>query len=226
MRTQLAVGAITTALSLLAALTGVGNAQESAVKLSTDLPKPMFVGTPKDIRTPNLEPPRKGERAPFMVPDGTVNLALNKPVTSSDSAPIIGELAQITDGDKEAADGSYVELAPGKQYVQIDLEQESVIHAVMVWHYHKEARVYRDVVVRLSDDEDFITNVRTVFNNDHDNSSGLGIGKDREYIETYEGRLFDARGERARYVRLCSNGSTSGDVNHYIEAEVFGTPGR
>jgi hypothetical protein len=41
------------------------------------------------------------------------NLALNKPVTSSDKDPIIGKLDQVTDGDKEGSDGSWVELGAG-----------------------------------------------------------------------------------------------------------------
>jgi hypothetical protein len=224
MRTHRMIGSLAAALQVFTVLASTGYGQETTVKLKTEFPKPMFVGTPKDIRTPNLEPPRKGERPPFMVPEGTQNVSLKKTVTSSDSAPIIGDLAQITDGDKEGADGSFVELAPGKQYVQIDLEKPCVISAILIWHYHAQARVYRDMVVQFADDPDFITNVRTMFNNDHDNSSGLGIGKDKEYIETFEGRLIDTKGERARYVRLYSSGSTSGEVNHYIEVEVFGKP--
>jgi hypothetical protein len=64
--------------------------------------------------------------------------------------------------------------------------------------------------------------VRTVFNNDNDNSSGLGIGKDKEYIETFQGRPFIVKGIKARYVRLYSNGSTSSEMNHYVEVEVYG----
>ena len=55
---------------------------------------------------------------------------------------------------------------------------------------------------------DFITNVHTVFNNDHDNSSGLGLGEYKEYWENYEGKLFAAQGVTGRYVRLYSDGST------------------
>ena len=40
------------------------------------------------------------------------------------------------------------------------------IYAIVVWHYHGEARVYHDVVVQLADDSDFIENVQTIFNND------------------------------------------------------------
>ncbi len=130
----------------------------------------------------------------------------------------------LTDGDKEAADGSYVELGPFKQSVTIDLEAEYDIYAILFWHYHKQAIVYFDVVVQVADDPDFITNVTTVFNNDIDNSAGLGVGKDMHYTETSEGKLIDAKGVRARYVRLYSNGNTNNDLNHYIEVEVFGKP--
>jgi hypothetical protein len=86
--------------------------------------------------------------------------------------------------------------------------------------------VYRDVVVQVSDDKDFINGVTTLFNNDHDNTSGLGVGKDKEYIETYEGKLVDAKGVKARYVRLYSGGNTSNDMNHYVEVEVYGIPAK
>ena len=94
----------------------------------------------------------------------------------------------------------------------------------MFWHYHKQARVYFDVIVQLASDPDFITGVATLFNNDDDNSAGLGVGKDIHFVETNEGKLVDAKGTRARYVRLYSNGSNANDLNHYIEVEVFGKP--
>ena len=81
-------------------------------------------------------------------------------------------------------------------------------------------------MVQVADDADFITNVRTLFNNDHDNSSGLGLGTDKEYWETYEGKLIEAKGTVARYVRLYSNGSTADDQNHYTEVEVYGVPAK
>jgi hypothetical protein len=81
-------------------------------------------------------------------------------------------------------------------------------------------------VVQVADDADFITNVRTLFNNDIDNSAGLGVGKDKHYTETNEGKLIDARGVKARYVRLYSRGNTSDDLNHYIEVAVYATPAK
>ncbi len=192
------------------------------VELKLELPKPLFEGTPKNIREKNLRPPRKGPRDPMMVPPGVTNVASGKTVTSSDSEPIIGELKLVTDGDKEGTDGSYVELGPGKQWVQIDLKDAYNIFAIVVWHYHREGRVYRDVVVQVADDADFITNVRTIFNNDYDNSSGLGIGNDMQYLDSFEGELIPVKALKARYVRLYSNGNTSNDQNHYTEVEVFG----
>ena len=195
-------------------------AAEEMVKLELELPKPLFAGTPKSIKTPNLE--RKPSVTEVMVPAGTENAASEKEVTGSDDFPVIGELEYITDGDKDGADGSYVELGPGVQWVQIDLGETKSVYAVAVWHYHAQARAYRDVIVQVADDADFIENVQTVFNNDHDNSAGLGVGKDKEYIETNKGKLIDTKGAKGQFVRLYSNGSTGSDMNHYIEVEVFG----
>jgi hypothetical protein len=161
-----------------------------------------------------------------MVPVGTVLLSAGKPVAASDKEPVIGEVAFVTDGKKSGEDGYYVELGPMLQWVQIDLGKSQELLAVVAWHYHSQARVYRDVVVQVSDDKDFIGSVTTVFNNDHDNTSGLGAGKDKEYIETFDGKLFDPKGVKARYVRLYSGGNTSNDMNHYVEVEVYGLPAK
>tara|TARA_A100001015_G_scaffold83713_1_gene92924 strand:- start:7545 stop:8186 length:642 start_codon:yes stop_codon:yes gene_type:complete len=197
-----------------------GSSPAEPSKLVLELPNPLFAGTPKSIKTPNLE--RRTVVPEIMVPAGTVNVAEGMEVSSSDDFPVIGELEYVTDGDKDGADGSYVELGPGLQWVQIDLEQAREIFAVALWHYHAQARAYKDVIVQVADDTDFISNVVTVYNSDHDNSAGLGIGKDKEYIETNGGRLIDAKGVQAQYIRLYSNGSSSSDMNHYIEVEVFG----
>jgi hypothetical protein len=195
-------------------------------ELKLQLPKPMFIGTPRNIKTTNLEVITGKPRGPFFVPKGTALVSLKKAVISSDMQPVIGELSFVTDAEKSGEDGYFVELGPGKQWVQIDLKAEFDLNAILVWHYHSQARVFRDVVVQVSDDKDFIKGVTTVFNNDHDNTSGLGIGKDKEYIETNEGRLIDPKGAKARYVRLYSNGNTSNDMNHYVEVEVYGAPAK
>jgi hypothetical protein len=193
-------------------------------ELKLKLPKPMFIGTPTNLRSPNLEKVTGKSRPPFYVPKGTVLLSAKKAVTSSDMQPVIGELDMINDGEKAGGDGYFVELGPSTQWVQIDLGASHPLQAILTWHYHSQARVYRDVIVQVSDDPAFKTGVTTVFNNDHDNSSKLGIGPDKEYIEVAEGRLFDPKGAKGRFVRFYSKGNTTNDLNHYVEVEVYGLP--
>jgi len=197
---------------------------QDKVPLKTQLPRPLFVGTPVPLNVPNLEPPMKGKRPDFMVPAGTINLAKGKQVTASDNSPVVGTLDLVTDGDKAGDEGSWVELGPGKQWVQIDLAKKANVYAILVWHFHSQARVYRDVVVQVSDDPSFRSGVTTVFNNDFKGELGLGAGKDLNYVETYQGKLIDARGAKGRYVRLYSNGNTTNKLNDYIEVEVWGKP--
>jgi ribosomal protein L35AE/L33A len=205
-------------------------AEGALVPLKYEIPKALFIGTPKNIKaSPTLEPYSEKPAAALMIPKDCTNLAAKKKVTSSDPAPIIGELSLVTDGDKGGEDGSFVELAPGKQWIQIDLEQPADISAVVIWHYHAEGRVYHSVVVQVSDDPEFTKDVKTVFNNDYANALGLGAGKQLEYIDDYRGKAIavkDEKGQpvRGRYVRLHSNGNTSSDQNHYIEVEVYGKP--
>jgi hypothetical protein len=193
------------------------------VRLEVDLPKPGYLGTPPNVRLKNLEPARKPGQMP-LVPKGTVNLALKKRVASSDKEPIVGEVELVTDGDKNTKDGCFVEFGPDKQWVQIDLGAKCDIYAMLIWHYHKEWRVYRDVIVQTADDPDFVTGVKTVFNNDRDNTAKMGTGKDKEYAEDNLGKLIVCKDVQARYVRLYSSGNTSTDMNHYTEVEVYGKP--
>jgi len=166
---------------------------------------------PDDATPPTIYAPAEAE-----------NIALDKEVTSSDDFPIIGDLYYITDGDKESEEGYFVELAQGQQWVQIDLEEPATVYGIGLWHFHSQKRAYVDVVVQLSNDPEFKKGVTTVYNNDHDNSLGFGVGKDLAYIETNKGKLIGAKETTARYVRLYSNGNTSNEMNHYVEVEVFG----
>jgi len=220
-RKMIVVGAI--AMAFCVAASSVAGAGEKLEPLKLELPPALFKGTPKKIKlTPYIRKFSDKARPAFLVPAGTRLLSFEKPVTGSDDEPIVGELEMVTDDDKKGSDGSYVELGPNRQWVQIDLEEVNTIYGILLWHYHGEGRIYHDVVVQLADDADFITNVRTVFNNDYDNSSGLGIGKDLEYFETYEGELIQVKGMKARYLRLYSKGSTASDLNHYTEVEIWG----
>ena len=193
-------------------------------RLTLKYPMPMYVGTPKDLEVDKLERTWEITKPPFLVPEGTVNLALGKLVECADEIPILGEPDLVTDGEKDAADGYYIELDQGQQYITIDLENTCTIYAIAVWHYHKKARVSFDIVVQAAADPDFIINVSTLYNNDLDNSLGFGVGEDLHYIEGNKGRLIDGRGVSGRYVRLYSNGNTDNKLNHYIEVEIYGKP--
>jgi hypothetical protein len=188
-----------------------------------ELPVPAFRGTPVPLNEPNVEKPSGKPRPAFLAPRGTVNLARGKSATSSDAAPTAGELDFVTDGRKEASDFCLFEMRPGTQWVQIDLGARATIYGVLIWHNHAEARVYRDVIVQLSDDPDFLE-AYTVFNNDNDNSSGQGAGRQAGYVETSEGKLIDGKGAVGRYLRVYSKGNHVDPKNHYTEIEVFGRP--
>lgn len=187
-----------------------------------EVPEAFFGGTPLDYWGPNLEPESYKDRPPFYAPPGVTNLALDKPVTGS-AEPLSGDLEQITDGDKHYAKTSTVELPNGVQWIQIDLGAETDLWAVLVWHFHEGKRVYFDIVAQASNDPEFKDGVEVLYNNDHDNSAGLGVGEDKEYVENNRGRLIEVNGKvTARYVRLYSNGNTANENNHYVEVEVFG----
>jgi len=206
---------------LASALALAATASAADAPLKVEVPKPLFAGTPRPISLANLEPANT-KRPDIMVSSDVKLLSKGKKVTSSDSLPVIGELSFITDGDKTGIDGAYVELGPNTQWVQVDLGSSAKIAAVAVWHFHSQARVYHDVVIQISDDAEFKKGVTTIFNTDDDNSSKLGKGADKSYVETNNGRVVDAKNTAGRYVRLYSNGNTSDELNHYCEVEVFG----
>ena len=106
-------------------------------ELKLKLPKPMFIGTPTNIRSANLETITGKSRGPFYVPKGTVQLSLKKKVTSSDMQPVIGELDMIVDGEKSGGDGFFVELGPGPQWTQIDLGASHALARRILGNAHR-----------------------------------------------------------------------------------------
>ena len=204
-------------------------AEAQLAPLPLKLPQPTLKGTPDNLpKGPNVEPLTDKLRPAFMAPKGARNLASNKKLTASDRSPITGELSQITDGQKEAFDDQVVEMRKGVQWVQIDLGEVCDLYAVVVWHDHRVIQVFRNVVVQAADDPDFIDNVTVLFNNDTENMAGLGIGTDRQYFETQQGKLIPApkNGLRTRYLRFYSRGSNLSAFNCYQEIEVYGQPAK
>jgi hypothetical protein len=202
------------------------NPAATMVPLRLDLPAPKFGGTPTNNITTNsyTEPyPDPDKPRPLiMVPAGLKNVAKGSKVTCSDKSRTEDMLAKVIDGDKEPSEESIIYLRKGSQWVEQDLGSPQEIFAIVLWHAHNAVKIFYDVVVQIADDEDFTKNVQTVFNNDQDNSSGLGIGTDREYYETHEGKLIPVKGVKGRYVRCYSRGSSESVMSEYTEIEVYG----
>jgi|GEM_PF-3600447 len=164
-----------------------------------------------------------------------INGALRKTVTTDDNAVILNgaSLSLLTDGLKSDT-GQYVliSVSGGPQYYQVDLgatEEITRVHLTNDWN-PGATRTGRDVIAQLSDDETFSSGVTTIFNNDSDNSSGLGIGTDEEYLEPVDGSgksiVLDSP-VHARYVRVWgyghvrTNGNEFKSVNTPVEIEVY-----
>jgi hypothetical protein len=192
------------------------------IKFPSHTPK----GTPEDIPVgAHVEPIQTKAPKPVDVPKGVVNVARGKPVTAS-VEPFTGDLKQITDGENEPFDEQAIEMKKGLQWVQVDLGQPFAIYAVAMWHDHRYVQAFRDVILQVSDDAEFKTGVTTLYNNDHDNSAGFGIGTDREYFELEFGRVVPAKGVKARYVRGYTRGSSLSAMNAWQEIEVYALPAK
>ena len=180
---------------------------------------------------PNTNPPcyEPAPKTPptLKVPKGCMNLAANKPVTSSDSDPICGKIEQITDGIKGGDEESFVEIGPlNKQYVQIDLLTNSTVHAIWVWHQYAtwvpDAFVPRDVVVQIATDSTFTNTVHTVFNCDKDNTLGFGKGDDMPFGTSKFGKLINVNAVTGRFVRVYGRGDNQSGMSRFVEIEVHG----
>jgi hypothetical protein len=219
---------LTASVCLLAAAAAVStvHADDSQlVPLTLKLPAPAFIGTPSDLPVGStVEKPTGKPRPPLMVPPDVTNVALGKTVTCSSSNITAADLKKLTDGDKESRESSVVLLRKGPQWVQVDLGAQQEIFAIVFWHNHDAPKVYHGIAVEISDDPEFKNDVHVVFNNDQANLDGLGVGSNREYFETNEGKLIDVNGVKGRYVRLYSDGSTESKLNEYLEVEVYGRP--
>lgn len=191
-----------------------------AVTRATPMP------VPGRTKPPHLRDEVK--RPPFMVPPGTKNIARSKPVSCSDERPVTGVLEQITDGVKKSSPFHFVELGPGPRWIQVDLEAVRTIYAVVIWHYYTNPVIYNDIIVRAAKDMPFDTNATTLFNNDHDNSSGLGTGDDSAFYSRWWGEIVDARGPdmagtAARYIRVHTADGTAYEPPRFVEIAVYGT---
>lgn len=209
------------------------------VPLPISYPRPMFYSyTGGGPVTARFAPGTNGYESPAMltVPKDAFNVALRKKVTSSDGYAVVGELDMVTDGNNSGGEGALLEIGPGRQWIQIDLGGTFEVFAVAIWRhpYDYPTHVYHDMVVRVAGDAEISRDVRTVFNNDHDNSLGLGKGSDYEYQEGHYGKVIPCtdphpHGVSGRYVRIWTGRHTAGrdeeqPMTQYAEVEVWGVP--
>ncbi|QJD87768.1 S-layer homology domain-containing protein [Cohnella herbarum] len=191
-----------------------------------------FETPPKSIKTPSSA--SSGSTSPSVTPPTTppvkpevpVNVAFGKALTSN--ATLMDE-AFATDGKIDNTD-LLTEAESGLKYIQIDFGGSHTIKSVYLWHYFGDGRTYHDVIVQLSNDQNF-AEYTTVFNNDSDNTAGLGAGTDEEYAESDEGKAIAVSAVKAKYMRIYSNGSTKRNgadspYNHYVEVEAWTTAAR
>jgi hypothetical protein len=199
-------------------------ASQDLMPLVLKLPAAKDAGTPKVIPVGSTVDLSAKPSPPLLIPKDAINVAPGKRITCSDKNVTAGDLAKLTDGDKEAEESSILLLHKGLQWVQFDLGSPHETYAIVVWHAFDTPKIYRSVIVQVADDADFTENVRTLFSNDRENSAGLGIGTDRQYFETNQGKVIDAKGTRARFVRLYSNGNSDSRMNEYTEVEIYARP--
>ncbi|MDG0792539.1 discoidin domain-containing protein [Cohnella ginsengisoli] len=163
------------------------------------------------------------------------NVAFGKTVTSNAASPSGQPLSALTDG--VTASDKYVlyGVSDGPKYAQVDLGKAYDVTRVNIRNDWGTATTYRtgkDLIVQLSNDSTFASGVTTFFNNDGDNSSGLGAGTDAEYVEPGDGSGKDILLNdtvNARYVRYWANGHVriNGTVNLVdtpVEIEAYADP--
>lgn len=172
-----------------------------------------------------------------VVMETTINVAKNKSVTSNGTVTNNMPLSIVTDGVTARDQYALIGVSTGPKWVQVDLGQAYGIKKINIrndWGASADTyRTGRDHVVQVSNDPNFATGVTTVFNNDQDNSSGLGVGTDAEYQEPADGSgktITLSSTINARYVRFSANGhvrvnQTYNPVNTPVEIEVYADPG-
>lgn len=190
---------------------------EMPIPLPPPLPLNPDIPIPPGVEIPTTHPT-------IIAPRNAVNLALHRPVTSSDPNPTWGFLGMITDGDKSSGEGRIVDVGPGRQWIQVDLGRECDIYGISIWRDYAAERIYDAMIVQLSDDADFIKDVWTVYDNDVKNWIGMGYGNRPRYVEAYQGKTIPVKRLTARYVRIWS--LSDDGTEKFVEVEVYGVPAR
>ncbi len=157
------------------------------------------------------------------------NLALGKTTITSSVAPSGALIENLTDGFTDISlennrraiflKGTGSNQKSG-QWIQLDIGELISISRINIRRIYDTTVVSKDVVVQISKDNVAWT---TIFNNDADNSMGLGAGTDAEYNENPNGKdIILSTPRDARYIRSWSNVTYGSNLNPYTELEVYG----
>lgn len=155
----------------------------------------------------------------YIIGDGSENVALGKPVTFTiPTKSVFGSSDEtfVTDGNFDPYN-VYGTYADTYGFAIVDLGQEYVIDKLIVKAFHDWT--FEDVVLQMALDKDFTQGVYTVFNNDTDNSVGVGAGSDGTYTESGSGHCFKFSPVTARYIRF-HNHSVNGRENYSFWEEI------
>ena len=176
-------------------------------------------------------------KIPLQASNITVKRADNdQDVSNKKSSP-----EKMIDGDKGSnsftctLDGIESDVLAGTSvYFQIDLGDVFKLDQVKMWRYFADGRTYQDTIVVASEDAAFDANDTVLYSSVSDSKYAYGLlsneklaNPDAKYAETSEGKTFEAKEQKARYIRIYTRGSilTSGTAhggNHICEVEVYG----
>jgi len=146
-----------------------------------------------------------GEWASNEYPDGSVNVALGKPVTPTS----YNDTAAVTNGDY--SNPYYNTHAwSNSANVTVDFGASCDVYKIVEWHYYPDGRTYASLIMKLSDTADFSADT-TVY----DTTKG-----DPLYTETPDGLTVAFDPVSARYYRSYLGMAPSGG-NHWVEIQVW-----
>lgn len=140
----------------------------------------------------------------------------------------VSNVAYLTDGSTTS--GTTIVGNTGYPIANVQLDFGSfkdVSMFKMFFQASSHLYTYKDLAIQVPETADFY-NAFTIYNNDEDNSIGLGYGEDEEFIATPKGTTIMMAPKKARYVHFGVGGYESGDgaaspLTYIKELEVYGT---
>ena len=167
-----------------------------------------YLPAPKFVRE-NVAYMDTGRQVAANIPRFVVdNKALGKPVTAN-GTPAQGSLSMVTDGYTLSWPYLGINGDGTPKYVQVDLQQPTLIRGVRVWHYYSDGRTYYGNKTEISEDGIIW---ETVFDSEVDG----------RYAETADGHLIlFSSPKRVRYIRDWLNGNSVNANNHWLEIQAL-----